>query len=223
MEKEKRYVIRAAVSHVSVKIGAWTIYSYPIRFGHHFWLLVEIEDNQQEKIIEAIHGLATQYILDRGGAQRARIASPLGTWNSQLKAYCVVHSPQNFDIQSEWTMPYDKNYWIEPHETFTKYDKDNALDVWNSAKAFSMTLNDKDLPYSFCGMGRSLGLRCRNSNSVYATIAEYMGLEAHRFGGYKAPGLNTPLLSQAMIKYNATVGCIPIKEEGLIAHVSLNS
>jgi len=61
-------------------------HSFPLRVGHHFWLLV----NEQEDIVESLHGLSTRFNVDNYGNLHPRC---VGTWRSVLKVYFISPPP----------------------------------------------------------------------------------------------------------------------------------
>jgi hypothetical protein len=100
--------------------------------------------------------------------------------------------------------PDNKNYWIDPDRTCTKYgDKSSEKDAlarWNHAKRSVGEVNNAEMPYSFCGVGKSLGFfKCKNSNSTYSTMGDILGVKTHYFKGYFSPGSKTMMLPQKAI------------------------
>jgi hypothetical protein len=186
-----QFKIKAAINYISKSVRKWRINSFP-RTGHHFWLLVRIH-NGQEIALEAIHGLSTFYKRDLDGNTQAHIPSQgLQTWNSKLQVYCVL--PSKVDSIEPFIS------WIEPDETYTQhYDKPSknyVIDLWDQVRHSIKDLNKAEVSYSFCGIGKSLGLKSKNSNSAYSSIAYIMGVEPHRFQGVLAPGCNTTMLKR---------------------------
>jgi hypothetical protein len=194
-----QFKIKAATSYISKKIRKRTIRSFPLT-GHHFWLLVRMQYGQ-ELVLEAIHGLSTINRSDPNGDIRIYIASEgLKTWNSKLQVYCVL--PPKAEFYRSIETPFIP--WIEPHETYTQhYDtgfKRNVLKLWHQVKYSIKDLNEAKVPYSFCGLGKSLGVMSKNSNSAYASIAHIMGVKPHRFKGVLAPGCNTTMLARKVLE-----------------------
>ena len=199
-----RYKIKAAVTHTSVDLGQWRIHSFPLRVGHHFWVLVKT-CYEQEGIIESLHGLSTRYREDEYDNRHPRIPRCVGTWNSILKVYFIPPPPNRGGTTDYFLTPNNKNYWIDPDITYPKYGDDpseeDALARWNRAKGFQSNLNDAEMPYSFCGVGKSIGFfKCKNSNSVYSTMGAVLGVTPHPFKGYLSPGSKTMMLPPEAMK-----------------------
>jgi hypothetical protein len=189
-----QFKIKAATNYISKNIGKWKIRSFP-RTGHHFWLLVKMHYDQ-EIVLEAIHGLSTLYKGDRDGTPQAYIPlKGLETWNSKLQVYCVLPAQADFYHS---TKPFIR--WIEPSKTYTQHcDKMSeryVFKLWHQVRHCIKYLNRAEVPYSFCGLGKSLGMISKNSNSAYASIAYIMGVEPHMFKGVLAPGSNTTMLAR---------------------------
>lgn len=179
------YEIRAAVVRVKVTLGRKRINSCP-RVGHHFWILVKVYENEIT-MLESLHGLATQINSGSDGRSNARIPEPMSTWHSYLQIYSIPYSGQDsgqeLGVDLEWTVP---------DEMYTAYSGTDALTRWKRAESYLAAFNSLYVPYSFCGIGKGLGLiGCKNSNSAYASVAVLLGLEPHRFAEYAAPGLKT--------------------------------
>jgi hypothetical protein len=186
--------IKAATNYMSKNIGKWKVRSFPLT-GHHFWLLVKIHHGQ-EIYVEAIHGLSTIYETNEDGNTQAYISSQgFETWNSKLKVYCVLPPKARLYHSAK---PFIR--WIEPNETFTqhydKLSKKYVLNLWNHIRHSVKDLNKAEIPYSFCGLGKSLGMMSSNSNSAYASIAYIMGIKPHHFKGVLAPGCNSTMLAK---------------------------
>jgi hypothetical protein len=186
------------MNHIAIDICNWRLQSFP-RTGHHFWILVRTSYGQ-EVVTEAVHGLATQLKFDQNGKAQPYIPSPgIETWNSKLKVY-FIPSPDMRDKTDHFLTPFNKNYWIEPDETYTQFhdnlSQNHTLHRWNQIKYCVQSLNKADIQYSFCGIGKGLGVFSKNSNSAYSSIAYIMGLKPHRFKGVLAPGSHSTMLAR---------------------------
>ena len=181
MTAEKSYEIRAAVVRVELALGKRRLRSYP-RVGHHFWVLVEVSGNTVS-MVESLHGLATRDFINADGILTVRVPQPIDTWHSYLQLYNVPSLGRAQDPHLEWTVP---------AETYIAYSETDALTRWRRAEDSLPVFNALRTPYSFCGIGKSLGfVGCTNSNSAYASAAALLGLEPHRFEHYAAPGLKS--------------------------------
>jgi hypothetical protein len=188
------FKIKAATNYISKNVGKWKIRSFPCT-GHHFWLLVKMYYDQ-EIVLEAIHGLSTLYKSDCDGNPQVYIPSKgLETWNSKLQVYCVLPTQAKFCHSAK---PFI--HWIEPSKTYTQHcDKMSeryVFKLWHQVRHCIKDLNRAEVPYSFCGLGKSLGIMPKNSNSAYASIAYIMGVKPHIFEGVLAPGSNTTMLAR---------------------------
>lgn len=183
-----RYIIKAAVHHISVSMGTRKLRSFPWKVGHHFWILVKRCDGK-DIIVDSIHGLSTRFKTGANGEQSPVISCPLKTWGSKLKVYSILPpSPTGAASLAQ--------HWTEPDVTAEGYAGKDAMQRWNNAKRRLHELNDANIAYSFCGVGWSFGTyQCNNSNSAYTLIGRLLSVEpAPRFTGYAAPGLHTNLL-----------------------------
>jgi hypothetical protein len=180
--------------------------------GYHFWLLV----NEQEDIVESLYGLSIRYKVDNYGNLYPRIPRYIGTWKSVLKVYFISPPPNRGGTMDYFLTPNNKNYWIDPNRTCTKYGNDpsekDALERWNHAKRVQAEFNNVEIPYSFCSIGKSIRVfKCKNSNSTYTTMRAILGVDSHQFEGYFSPGSKTRILPQEVMKAIA----YPKQEESL--------
>ena len=208
MQRITRYKIKAAMHCVVLKYKDVTVLKpLPIdnlRVAHHFFMLVAQQSGQPEHIIETMHGLATRC---EEPSQLERVVNPLNSWGAFLKVYCIRPVPKGLEcgkLNYKQAAIDHTDDWLLPEQSEVVYghfpDQD-ALSLWRRAHILMEVLNDQGpFPYSFLGLGKTLGIKATNSNSVYASLALGLDLPIHRFKGYLAPGINKPVLSKAEIE-----------------------
>ena len=146
------YCIKAAVVHVAIQVGSWRIRSFPVRVGHHFWVLVEKLDGK-EIMIDSIHGLSTKFSLDHNGNKVVQIPRCLGTYGSCLQLYSIPH-PSRADKGRKL---YPRLHWIEPEEIHTVYDASDSETRWRMMKSCIERLNRIEVPTRFVELECPLG------------------------------------------------------------------
>lgn len=119
--------------------------------GHYFLRLYEVKTN--EKImIEELHGAAT--------SKEGEFLAIGWTADCLLKAHCfqsAIFAPDNV---------------VEGEALYT--GEEDAIEIWNRAKALIPRINDLNLPYPPFGIGR--GSPIINSNSIFTTFIDEMNL-----------------------------------------------
>lgn len=144
-------------------------------FSHNFWVL----SDENGIIYKELHGLAT----DRKTGKEI----PLGyTKDHSLRAY-------NNDLYIKGT--YSSFYQSKKIVFEGNYDE--VMVKWDAADKAVNFINSKDLDYPILGI--NLSSPTLNSNSVYRTFGEIMGVEIVNFSDKIEPGLDNTVLSQSEI------------------------
>ena len=155
--------------------------------AHDFWVL----KNDQNQIIAELHGLAFS------PSQGKTI--PIGFRDEdKLYAYVIPHTDEYAnslppDLLTRCKDEVSGFYVHENQNSKEIYTGPDALDRWNTAVAAIHTINEQNLSYpKFGGLGKLYGLlgEPANSNSVYSTFADIMGITAYDFPWVLEPGFD---------------------------------
>lgn len=163
-----RYAIEAALFRLPLPLLP--------KFGHNFWILKEYDTNKE---VAQLHGLATSRITGN--------ILPMGfTKNHCLKAYHFNYDQQFGSIQK---------FFLPQHLSQCIVVGENVLELWKAAVAAVPLINRLDLNYPSCGFKVPFKTTV-NSNSIYRTFAEIMGIEPYRFERFIQIGIERSITDQ---------------------------
>jgi len=157
--------------------------------SHHYWLLRDLATGQP---IAELHGLIT----DRASGAPLQLGIDARGGHA-LQVWHFIHAPaEGLWMAPERTEFNDSALYWEGQKALSMFagEAEEALTRWNSAAATLPLLNRGDLEFP-AEPGAA-----PDDNSVYATLGEIMGVEAHLFSGSDAPGLELRLLDAAQIE-----------------------
>ena len=171
-------------------MGNYTIEARQLSIGpaaHDFWVL----KNDQNQIIAELHGFA--FSPSKGKT------IPIGFRDEdKLQAYVIPYTDEYIkslphDLFKRWQEEVGGYYAHDNQNSKEIYTGPDALDRWNTAVAAIHTINEQNLTYpKFGGLGKLYGLlgEPANSNSVYSTFADIMGITAYDFPWVLEPGFD---------------------------------
>lgn len=142
--------------------------------SHNFWVLKD----SNGKIISELHGLAVSRTTGKPVAVGTSADHSIRMYTMQAGNLSGMYSSDNAH-----------RVYLGPAE--------EVMARWNNAIAAQKTINDQDLdytPYGFSIFGDTI-----NSNSVYSTLGELMGVTPYNFIGKKEPGIDNRVLTKDQI------------------------
>lgn len=148
------YQIHAAAFHI---LGSKYI-------KHFFWILVEKETG---KVVAQLHGLATN---PKDPQQKPKA---VGVWGDMLKAYHFIYD-RHFAEQNQFY--YDDRFSLKISEHVKVYEGSDVLDKWKKAVLAIDKFNCLEVKYSPFGIDFFNPKETNNSNTVFVTMQEVMGL-----------------------------------------------
>ncbi|WP_419419944.1 hypothetical protein ACNVED_01150 [Legionella sp. D16C41] len=148
------------------------------RFTHNFWLLRDIKNN---KVIAQLHGFAT--------SRRTNKIVPIGYKREHsLRAYCLIYDN---DFANQYNLELN-SYKLPIHAYKTIYTGNDSIPRWLQAVHAIKAINSLNLDYPRGGFCLPLA-RTINSNSVYHTFAQVMGIPLPIFADFLQVGIHTSL------------------------------
>jgi len=150
-------------------------YRIALAWCHNFWVL---KNASLGTAVAELHGLA----YDRA----TRRILPIGTTrHHSLRVFVFAHDP---DYAETLGLPVGRTGMFARSRARTVYARADSLTRWKAAVSAMPALNQLDLdypPYGFNVLTATV-----NSNSVYRTLGEIMGVPVHAFRSF-APGLRS--------------------------------
>jgi hypothetical protein len=154
-----KYVIVAAAFKLNISF---------FKFSHNCWFLKEADSH---KMVAQLHGLATS--RTNGAILAIGYSS-----DHTLRAHHVV-----YDDEFSKTLHFNLGqFFLAPVAEFIAYSGVDALERWVNAVAAVESINSLNLDYP--RLGFSLVRASINSNSIYTTLAEAMGISPHKFANF---------------------------------------
>ncbi|KTC76959.1 hypothetical protein [Legionella brunensis] len=150
-------------------------------FAHNFWILREIVTNT---VIAQLHGLAT--------SRKTGTIVPIGYRREHsLRAHCIVY---NANFANQYGLRVG-SYALPIHACSTVYAKEDSVQRWLRAIDAVKAINHLNLDYPRGGFKIPLSATI-NSNSIYHTFAEVMGIPLHTFAGFFQIGIQASIYDQ---------------------------
>lgn len=136
------------------------------RFIHAFWVLEDVDTGQ---VIAELHGLATS-------RKTGRIV-PIGySKDHSLRAH-HINLNSHFAKQHSFNLV---SFQLPRNILKTVYEGEDSLSRWLTAVSAIDHINELDLDYPRCGF-RLPFAKTINSNSIYRTLGEIMGIPVFNF------------------------------------------
>jgi hypothetical protein len=165
------------------------------KFTHNFWCL-KYESDGKEEVVAQLHGLATSSLTGK--------ILPVGYLSEhQIKAHYFVYN-EKFAIQNNYEQYYDpRSFKLSLDVDRNVYMEDDCLEKWNKAICATPYINELNLPYPRFGLMWPWGAIRYNSNSIYHTFADVMGLTFEALPNpWAAVGINNtiyPLIKDKLL------------------------
>lgn len=151
------------------------------RFVHNFWILREVES---KKVVAQLHGLAT--------SRKTGNIVPIGySREHSLKAHCITYDAHFANLHGLEL----GSFALPIHAYHTVYTNEDCLQHWLRIKAAVEVINNLDLDYPPGGF-RIPWSSTINSNSIYHTFSQVMGIPMHIFKGFVQIGIQASIYDQ---------------------------
>ncbi|KTD14129.1 hypothetical protein Lgra_0739 [Legionella gratiana] len=148
------------------------------RFVHNYWILRDVKSNA---VVAQLHGLATS-------RKTGRIV-PIGySRDHSLKAHCITYDV-NFATQHGLQLG---SFALPIHACYTVYKNEDCIQHWLRIKAAVEVINNLDLDYPRGGFKVPLSSTV-NSNSIYHTFSQVMGIPMHSFEEFFQIGIQVSI------------------------------
>ncbi|KTD63726.1 hypothetical protein Lsan_1159 [Legionella santicrucis] len=151
------------------------------RFVHDFWILREVGS---KKVVAQLHGLAT--------SRKTGKIVPIGySRGHSLKAHCITYDANFANLHGLQLGSFE----LPIHAYHTVCTNKDCIQHWLRIRTAVEVINNLDLDYPPGGFSIPWSSTI-NSNSIYHTFSQVMGIPMHIFKGFVQIGIQTSIYDQ---------------------------